>query len=98
MPEPHSYARDVRELTDLQAKLIAAIEDLLEAYEGFIAGAPEGGEVTMSAGPLTDMDRVRAFERQLAGLAGVRHVEVKGYEGEDRVILHVELSPPGETT
>jgi hypothetical protein len=92
MSEPQSYVREVRELTDLQAKLIEAIEELIEAYEGFVASGA-GGEVTVSAGPFTSMDGVRAFERELTGLESVREVEIRGYEGADRAVFRVELEP-----
>jgi hypothetical protein len=98
MPEPQSYIREVRELTDLQAKLIAAIEDLIEAYEGFIASVPGGGEVMVSAGPFRSMDGVRAFERQLSELSSVHEVEIRGYEGDDRAIFRVELEPSHRQT
>jgi hypothetical protein len=91
MQEPESYLGEIRAMAELQAKLIAAIEDLLEAYESFVAGAPEGVELTLSAGPFESTASVREFERQLAGLASVRAVDVRGYEGEDRAIFHVEL-------
>jgi hypothetical protein len=96
MQEPTPYLGDVRAMADLQAKLITAIEDLLEAYEGFAAGVPGGTELTLSAGPFANTAAVRAFERQLAALASVREVDVRGYEGEDRAVFHVELEhePP----
>ena len=93
MQEPISRLADLPATTDLQAQLITAIEDLIEAYEGVVAGTPGAAEATVSAGPFASMEAVRAFERQLAGLAGVRAVEVRSYEGEDRVVLHVELEP-----
>jgi len=37
---------------------------------------------------------VRGFERTLAGMPGVREVEVRGYEGGDRAIVDVQLIDP----
>jgi hypothetical protein len=94
---PSGLVQQVRTMADLQTKLIAAIEDLLEAYEeaGTIA---LGGEVTLSVGPFADTGALRAFERALAELPGVHRVVVRGYEGEDRAIIDVDLESPPDAT
>jgi hypothetical protein len=58
------------------------------------AQATSPGHVTVSAGPFASTDAVRGFERTLAGMPGVREVEVRGYEGGDRAIVDVHLIDP----
>jgi hypothetical protein len=84
--------QQVRAMAELQGKLIAAIEDLLEVCERPAAASAD--EVTLSAGPFADTGSLRAFERALAELPGVLRVTVRGYEGTDRAIIDVELEPP----
>jgi len=61
------------------------------------AGAAAGEEVrslTVTAGPFTGTEAVREFEQALAALPGVGGVELRGYEGGNRAIVDVHLSPP----
>jgi hypothetical protein len=58
------------------------------------APAASPGQVTVSAGPFASTEAVRGFERALAGMPGVREVEVRGYEGGDRAIVDVQLIDP----
>jgi hypothetical protein len=61
------------------------------------AGAAAGEEVrslTVTAGPFIGTEAVREFEQALAALPGVGGVELRGYEGGNRAIVDVHLSPP----
>ncbi len=53
-----------------------------------------GREVTVKAGPFSSVEAVRAFERDLAGLPRVGAVEVRGYDGDDRALIDVQLNSP----
>jgi hypothetical protein len=88
-------------LTGLHVKLLSSMRDLLEAYQFVLTRTPapeppaaEAGtaEVSLSAGPFASIEAVRAFERTLAGVPGVREVAVRGYESGDRAIFDVQLS------
>jgi hypothetical protein len=41
------------------------------------------------------VDALRAFERAVSRLPGVREVAVRGYEGADRAIIEVRLDRDG---
>lgn len=91
----------------LQDKLLAAIDELILAYESAAEQGPEAEapapEVTVAAGPFPSIDALRDFERALAGIAGVSDVRVRAFEGADRAIIDVTLgrahgTPPAETT
>jgi hypothetical protein len=61
------------------------------------SAAPSGqrsGDLVVSAGPFESTDGLRAFERALADMAGVREVMVREYAGEDRAIVDVRLGDP----
>ncbi len=45
----------------------------------------------VAAGPLASPDALRAFERALADVPGVRTVELRGYQGDDRAVVEVQL-------
>jgi len=49
-------------------------------------------EVEISAGPFSDTEALREFERALEGLEAVRRVTVRGYEGADRAIFDLEIA------
>jgi hypothetical protein len=49
--------------------------------------------VAVSAGPFADIDALRGFERALWSLPGVRDVILREYEGVDRAVVEVQLSP-----
>jgi hypothetical protein len=83
---------------ELQSGLINATRELLDGYERAIAhsAARPRLRLTLAAGPFVGTDALHAFEQALAQLPGVREVDVRGFEGEDRAILDVELEPdPG---
>ena len=101
--EPPLPYRELDPFPELQASLFAAMRDLLNGYERAVSGAATrpSFEVTLSAGPFSGRDALRAFERALAGVPGVRDVTVRGYEGPDRAILEIELeqrTPPTRST
>src|SRR5947209_5682533 len=89
-------ARQVEELTEMHAGLLASIFEAIEGLRGALSRMPRlsATEVTVSAGPFGTVEAVRAFEALLATLPGVRDVTLRGYEGEDRAVLDVELSAP----
>lgn len=60
------------------------------------APAPGGSpsQVTVVAGPFARLETVRDFERTLGTLPDVASVQARGYEGGDRAVLDVHLSPP----
>lgn len=64
---------------------------LLTAYERTLAQLQEPSSVSVSAGPLGSTQALRAFAETLERLPVVRDVEVRGYEGGDRVIVDVHL-------
>jgi hypothetical protein len=49
--------------------------------------------VAVSAGPFADIDALRGFERALWSLPGVRDVILREYEGVDRAVVEVQISP-----
>jgi hypothetical protein len=95
--EPIDPIRQLAALTELQARLLHSIRELLSAYEAVVArldrADPEATvrEFTVSAGPFTSTATLRAFEQTLSGMPGVREVTVRSYEGEDRAIVDVRL-------
>jgi hypothetical protein len=104
--------RQLHALADLRDKLLASIRELVDGYQAAAHVQPgtsprpgegqedaEAGELTVSAGPFASLDAVRAFERAVSDLPGVRETSVRGYEGSDRAIVDVRLdadraSPP----
>ena len=105
--EPSALVAQLLAMSELQARLIVAIEELVELCESQIRDSPSaalpsatGDELSLSAGPFAGTEAVRAFERALAELPGVRQVEVRGYEGVDQAVFAIELdreSPPEAT-
>jgi hypothetical protein len=85
---------------DPQARLLASLRELLGAYESLLAGlsaqrqSPPQRDLVVSAGPFTSTDGLRAFERALSVMPGVREVIVREYAGEDRAIVDVRLDDP----
>jgi hypothetical protein len=82
--------------TGLQAKLMAAIDDLIRAYECSIAATPtptpsSADELMLSAGPFSSIAELREFQRALTEIPGVLEVSVRGYEGADRALIEVRL-------
>jgi hypothetical protein len=101
-PEPQIQA-----LTELSARLLASMRELLAGYERMLVGpssprpvrragrrAAESPDVTLSAAPFPNLDALHAFEQAVSRLPGVREVAVQGYEGTDRAILVVRLDQP----
>jgi hypothetical protein len=78
---------------DLDARL-AELDGRLRAIQAELQrarGPAPTAEVTVCAGPFASLDAVRAFERALAELPGVREVARRGFEGSDRAIIDVVL-------
>jgi hypothetical protein len=105
--ESSALVVQLRAMSELQARLIVAIEELLELCESQIRDSPgaappsaTGNELSLSAGPFAGTEALRAFEHALAELPGVRQVDVRGYEGVDQAVFVIELdreSPPDAT-
>jgi hypothetical protein len=108
LDQPHHHLeeiqRQIETLTELRDWLHASIVELLDRYTSALAPPGEGEtgpsqsselEVTVSAGPFSSLDSLKAFERELAALPGVRQVTRRGFEGASRAILDVELAPGG---
>ncbi len=94
---PRRRSSEPRPGTRLQAKLLSTMRELLDAFEAALGEQPESPDtVTLSAGPFSSLAAVREFEALLEELPGVREVSIRGYEGDDRAIIEVELSqgPP----
>jgi hypothetical protein len=72
-----------RRLGEIQDQLISA------THEGHPAR-----DLVISAGPFTGTGGLRAFERALSVMPGVRDVIVREYAGEDRAIVDVRLGDP----
>jgi hypothetical protein len=75
---------------------MSAMTEVLAGFQRGLRQLPgsAGSELTISAGPFTSIDAVRAFERELSALPGVREVTVRGYVGGDRAVIDVQLSTP----
>lgn len=85
----------VDQLTELHARLLASMTEVLDGFRRALAEMNEHGhEATMSAGPFATLEALRGFERELEGLTSVAEVELRGYEGEDRAVIAVRLAPP----
>jgi hypothetical protein len=99
-PRLSDPVRQLAALTELQERLLHSIRALLSAYETVVTrlGQPNPEntvrEFTVSAGPFTSTEALRAFEQTLSGISGVREVTVRGYEGGDRAIVDVRLGEP----
>jgi hypothetical protein len=81
----------LRQLTEVHERLLDSMRGLLTAYERTLAQLQEPSSVSVSAGPLASTQALRAFAETLERLPVVRDVEVRGYEGGDRVIVDVHL-------
>jgi hypothetical protein len=81
----------LRQLTEVHERLLDSMRGLLTAYERTLAQPQEPSSVSVSAGPLASTQALRAFAETLERLPVVRDVEVRGYEGGDRVIVDVHL-------
>jgi hypothetical protein len=82
---------ELRSLAATQERLLASLRELAHVPAAEPAGA-RSDVVSVSVGPLESTGALRAFERALHGLAGVRTVRVRGYEGGDRALLDVYLT------
>jgi hypothetical protein len=81
----------LRQLTEVHERLLDSVRGLLTAYERTLAQLQEPSSVSVSAGPLASTQALRAFAETLERLPVVRDVEIRGYEGGDRVIVDVQL-------
>jgi hypothetical protein len=104
-PEPGTpeLLKQVKAMTEMQVKLLAASERLIEAFVRIVESpaqppglftptTPPPRRTEIAAGPFADTEALRQFERALAQVDGVRRVAVRGYEGSDRAVFDVELS------
>lgn len=82
---------DLRELVSSVRALLGGIEAALVRIETGDHPGADTDEATIAAGPFTTIEAVRAFEREVAALPGVRDAAVRGYEGAARAIIDVRL-------
>ena len=84
----------VEHLAELHASLLSSMATLLAEFQETVAELQEplSTRISISAGPFTTIAAVHAFERDLARLPGVREVSLRGYEGDDRVVIDVQLA------
>jgi hypothetical protein len=114
-PRPHEpgtpeLLEQVKAMTEVQTKLLAASERLIEAFVRMIESPPAPAQPTglftptvppprrteITAGPFADTEALREFERALAQVQGVRRVAIRGYEGSDHAVFDVELRPASD--
>jgi hypothetical protein len=81
----------LRQLSEVHERLLDSMRGLLSAYERTLGQLQGPSSVSVSAGPLASTQALRAFAETLERLPVVRDVEVRGYEGGDRVIVDVHL-------
>lgn len=88
--------QQIEDLTALHVSLLSAMSEMLGAFQRTVAQMPQprSSELTVSAGPFSTVEAVHEFERRLAALPEVREAVVRGYEGEDRALIDVQLTPP----
>jgi hypothetical protein len=99
----HAAPRRAREArsTELSARLAELDRRLREIQaelspepDGLTASSRDPSEITISAGPFATPEAVRAFVRRLAELPEVREAAIRGYEGDDRALIDVQLAAP----
>jgi hypothetical protein len=90
----------LREVTAEQEDLLASMHRLLGTLQRVAttpatpageAAATARQAVSISAGPFTSTEALRAFRTALEALPGVRRVELRGFEGVDLAVLEVHL-------
>jgi hypothetical protein len=97
---PDDFQGELSDLKVLLSDLHETLDGIEEVLDRLAAGAgkrrsaretaaPE--TATIAAGPFTTIDSVRAFERELTLLPGVREASVRGYEGAARAIIDVHF-------
>jgi hypothetical protein len=102
---PAGHEPQIQALSELSARLLASIRELLAGYERVLvpAASPprsarraarhrtDSADVTLAAGPFASLQALREFEQAVARLPGVRDVAIRGYEGTDRAVIEVRL-------
>jgi hypothetical protein len=85
--------RQVRELTDLHVEMLSSMYGAISEMQRALSSVPRLSPtaITLSVGPFASLQAVRGFERELERVPGVREVTLRGYEGEDRAVLDVQL-------
>jgi hypothetical protein len=103
-PGTPELLEQIKAMTEMQTKLLAASERLIEAFARmiespaqppglFMPTGPPPPRTEITAGPFADTEALREFERALAQVEGVQRVAVRGYEGTDHAVFDVELGP-----
>jgi hypothetical protein len=101
-PGTPELLEQIKAMTEMQTKLLAASERLIEAFVRmiespaqppglFMPTGPPPPRTEITAGPFADTEALREFERALAQVEGVQRVAVRGYEGTDHAVFDVEL-------
>lgn len=97
-PQPH-VSVELSTLAATQERLLELLGELIEVLRQSAARAAPPAtaterHMTLSAGPFTSNEQVREFARALSGLSGVGEVRLRGYEGENRALLDVQVASP----
>jgi hypothetical protein len=106
---PPAPAPDLQALSELAARLLASMRELLAGYERVLVRPvspqsparrttrrpADSPDVTLSAAPFPSLEALHEFEQAVSRLPGVREVAVRGYEGTDRAIIEVRLQRAG---
>lgn len=77
------------------ARAVAAPEPSAPAPVHAPPAAAGGPDFLVDAGPFTDFDALRSFERTLAGVRGVAHAQVRSY-ARGRAVVALRLTGPLE--
>ncbi len=97
-PEGQAQA-DLAALAQMHDQVLGAMRELIEAYGVTLRRLSQEDavpplEVELSAGPFASTEAVHRFVAELSGLESVREVIVRGYEGENRALLELQLVTP----
>jgi hypothetical protein len=97
---PAALVEELHRLATAHERVLRSTRELLEACERILSRlapaspAPAVREFSVSAGPFADKQALRGFEQTLAQIPEVREVAIRGYEGDDRAIVDVQLFGP----
>ncbi len=90
---------DLAALAQMHDQVLGAMRELIEAYGVTLRRLSQEDmapplEVALSAGPFASTEAVQRFVAELLRLESVREVIVRGYEGENRALLELQLAVP----
>ena len=91
--DPAVVLAQLHELSAAHERLLELHRELLSQYAELLEHrAAQAATVAVTAGPFADAGALRAFEHALAQLPQVAGVAVREYQGDDRVLLDVNLA------